>query len=428
MSKGFVVSLLGLLAAAGLVLGQTPELPRPAAPPGPYLEPPPPEAGRWLGSCWDCMPVFDGPDRPFLTLDAEYLLWFVQAERPENTLTTQAFDGTTDPTGLNLRHRRRRPIPGGRFSLGYWWADYDPALPPRFRLPYAGVEVTGFFLVERSDHVESAADPTLLRPFFDINNRTPAAVLVAAPGLATGNVSADAAFNFWGVEANYWHNVFENSPSTTARVDVMVGFRHLNFASGFRVDRQTLFTPNVAALPAPLQFLAGSQLEEFDAFSTRNHFYGGQVGLNAKLYFVGAIFSADLKLALGTNDQELRIDGGQLRTDPDGTQTTFRGALLALPSNIGRYRRSRFAQVPEANLNIILPLSRHITFVGGYNFLYFNRVIRAADQVDRFIDITQIPNFPTGGALPTGQGRPGVLFRERGLFVHGANIGVEFTW
>src|SRR5262249_51927158 len=140
-------------------------------------------------------------------------------------------------------------------------------------------------------------------------------------------------------------------------------------------------------------------------------------------------FSTTVKYGIGTTHERLTINGGQVLTAPNGAQTTSVGGLLALPSNIGRRSQNRFAQVPEAHVGLAVKLSRYLTIHGGYNIFFLSRVLRAADQIDRAIDITQIPNFPgAAGATPTGLGRPAALMRETGLLVHGLDVGLQFSW
>jgi hypothetical protein len=64
----------------------------------------------------------------------------------------------------------------------------------------------------------------------------------------------------------------------------------------------------------------------------------------------------------------------------------------------------------------------------GYSFLYWSNVWRAGDQIDRVVDVTQIPNFAPPDVQPTGFARPGVPFRTSDFWAQGLNFGVEFTW
>src|SRR5262249_16025011 len=147
-----------------------------------------------------------------------------------------------------------------------------------------------------------------------------------------------------------------------------------------------------------------------------------------KFFFGDFDFSVGTKVALGWNNAEINNQGNQVRTSPGGARTVFNGGLLALPSNIGRRDRTLIAWLPEIHANINAHLTDHITFNIGYPFLFLSRVYRPGEQIDRVIDITQIPNFPKDGAVPTGLLRPAVPFRESDVFVQGLNVGVQLTW
>ena len=165
----------------------------------------------------------------------------------------------------------------------------------------------------------------------------------------------------------------------------------------------------------------------FDSFETRNQFYGGQVGARAE-YRRGPWF-LDLRgmVALGNTRQSVTINGGQAVTDANGTTTLFTGGLLALPTNIGRVTRDRFTVVPELTINVGWQVSPLMRIFVGYNFLFWSNVLRPGDQIDRVVDVTQIPNFRTT-AMPTGLARPGVPLEGTSFWAQGLNFGLELRY
>ena len=64
-----------------------------------------------------------------------------------------------------------------------------------------------------------------------------------------------------------------------------------------------------------------------------------------------------------------------------------------MPTNIGEFNRNVFSVVPEVGRNVGYQLTDHIRTFVGYNFLYWSNVIRPGDQIDRVIDINNIPRF-----------------------------------
>ena len=113
----------------------------------------------------------------------------------------------------------------------------------------------------------------------------------------------------------------------------------------------------------------------------------------------------------------------------DGSTRTSQGLLLALPSNIGRFSRDKFSQVPELDVGIVVPVLNCLTFRTDFSALYWSRVVRAGEQINRAIDITQIPNYPFADtAQAAGLGLPGVPFKQSDLWVLGVSVGMELKW
>lgn len=206
MQRNILVSLLGLLTTAGLVLGQPPE-----APTSLELPPLPPPSAPQAFPTYP-MAVGSSPTaRWYPTAQVEYLLWFLQREQLSGNLVTTDPNLTPAVVPGNLsRDLTGRPLSGARLTLGYWLSDFDPALESCQRIASFGVEANGFFLGERSISATTGAASQLFRPFFDLNNGIVNAVVVASPGLAVGELSALGKFDMWGAEANALGNVFSN--------------------------------------------------------------------------------------------------------------------------------------------------------------------------------------------------------------------------
>lgn len=59
----------------------------------------------------------------------------------------------------------------------------------------------------------------------------------------------------------------------------------------------------------------------------------------------------------------------------------------------------------------------------GYNFLYWNNVSRAGDQVDLRINPNLLPP-----AIPSEPRVPAFLDRTTGFWAHGVNVGIAFNY
>jgi hypothetical protein len=173
----------------------------------------------------------------------------------------------------------------------------------------------------------------------------------------------------------------------------------------------------------------GDQALVFDDFATRNQFYGAQLGLDWEWRHNRWIVDLRGKLGLGVTHQEININGGQvILPAAGGPPQTFVGGLLALPSNIGRFERDRFSLVPELSVNLGYQFADHWTAYVGYTFLAWTNVVRPGDQIDRVLDINQIPNFRGTNNPPAPQVRPIVPFKETTFWAQGLNIGLEYKW
>jgi len=415
------IAILTLLAATSVAFGQTPEmLPAPSTA----------TAESNITSAISFPRVFDHlhhDGRFFVTGEAEYMLWFLKGSRPALTISSTGGTGAliqelgdTD-SGLG-------PVSGGRFTLGYWRYESNPWLPQKTLRTFGG-EARFMFIGNRAAELNADAPSNLFRPFFDLNNRTDSAFLVASPGIATGSINARAQLGLWGAEANLWKNVYFNSPGTTCYIDLMAGLRYLNANSELDIHSTSVFNNTIDAGSSFASF-AGNRLQVSDSFALHNHFFGGQVGIAAKGWLMEhCSVEGSLRVALGTTRQDSTINGSQVRTFANGQTTTSQGGLLALPSNIGTRSNYKFSQIPEGNLKLLVPIGSQLTFSAGFTAIYWNRVARAAHQVDRSIDISQIPNFPDAATAPsTGLGRPGVLFQQSDLWMLGISLGVEYRW
>jgi hypothetical protein len=358
------------------------------------------------------------------------MLWFSPNRRAPVTAAVPTPVGTvfTGP-GDTLQDEgiSRHIIPGARFALGYWWTSENPWVPGG-QLATSGVETRFMFVGQRSVSFADFGSPTLVRPFFDLNNGVQSGVVVAAPGLASGAVTGTASESLWGAEVNAWHGLYHDWPGTTCSVEGMIGFRFLGMDDGIQISRASNFVASPVGFP-DYAFLAGNRIREQESFTTQNRFFGGQLGIRGNMYLDCMTVTGQFQLGVGDTNESINIQGSQLRILPNGQTMVSQGALLALPSNIGRHDRNKFTLLPELGLKLSFPVGDHWVLSAGFTTLYWNRIIRPGDQVDRVVDITQIPSFPgAAAAIPTGFARPGVPFQQSDLWLMGVMVSAEFKW
>ena len=316
------------------------------------------------------------------------------------------------------------PIPACAMSVAYWQADPEPELnwdKPRT----VAIEANFLWLAQRGLSMPNDSAPTLIRPFFDLNNRVESGYVVAAPGVANGGITVATNYSLWGGELNLWKNIYYEYPGRTIRIDALAGFRYLDLNEGLAISTLSVYDQQPVE---PFTQFAGNQIQVNDLFYTRNQFYGGQIGAVTKFFLDALDMSIAFKIAFGENLEQVYIDGFQVRTLPNGTTTASTGGVLALPSNIGRHNGTQFAVVPEVDVLGHYQICRHVSLAAGYTFLYWGRVVRPDDQIDRVVDITQIPNFPISGIAPTGLARPSVPFKQTDFWAQGLTVSLQLVW
>jgi hypothetical protein len=356
-------------------------------------------------------------DRFYFT--GEYLLWWAKGQRVPPLVTT----GPDEASGMNGILGQPGTVilfggdtvsggvrAGGRFTAGLWLDD-EHAL---------GLDASFFFLGQRSFHFIAGSDafPVLARPFFSLNSGAESAEESTTPGRSVGSVTVEGPSRLWGIESNLNCQL---CCGCLGRLNVLGGFRYLELDEGLHV------TESLLALPGAGTF-AGSRIGVSDRFDTVNRFYGGQAGLVYSMEWDRWSLDCRGKVALGDDHEVVTIGGNQVIVSPGGAVTTANGGLLALPSNSGRFSRDRFAVVPEVGATVGFQVTEWCRLTMGYSFLYWSSVVRPGDQIDRVIDVTQIPNFNVPGARPTGQARPAPTLHDTDYWAQGINFGVEFRY
>jgi hypothetical protein len=129
------------------------------------------------------------------------------------------------------------------------------------------------------------------------------------------------------------------------------------------------------------------------------------------------------KVAMGGVFRHAVIDGSTIVTVPAQPSTTTPGGLLALPTNIGSRSSSRFAVLPELNINGTLNITPRTTLIVGYTLIVLNDVLRSGNQIDRSVNTSQF-----GGDPLNGPANPAANFRATTLVLQGLNFGFDYRW
>jgi hypothetical protein len=268
-------------------------------------------------------------------------------------------------------------------------------------------------------------------PFRDAATGTNLVDFASFPGNFAGGISVSFNSELWGLEGNYFWNVFREElgwgrPAFgDLKVDLLAGFRYADLHEDLEITLGSVVLPGGVTefngQPVPV----GSILVLSDGFNTRNQFYGGQIGARAE--FARGPWFLDLlgKVALGDSHQAVDIRGTSTQTTT--TSTTVVGGFLATSTNIGGVRRDRFAVLPELDVNLGYQLCPMVRVFAGYTFLYWSEVARPGDQIDTTVNLTRVPTSSTFGPL-SGPARPALPFKNTDFWAQGVTFGVEFRY
>ena len=199
----------------------------------------------------------------------------------------------------------------------------------------------------------------------------------------------------------------------------LAGFRYWNFNEHLKFTTSSPFIVN------PDVYITR------DRFTTENNFYSGQVGILGTYCFNSFYVNAKAKVALGAMCEEVKSHGIFLTNDFDGFTEVqaFPGGYFALPTNFGKHKHTKFAVIPEVDINIGYQITECLKFQVGYTFIYVSNVLWAGKQIDRRINPTQATSY-TGTTNPilVGEPSPRQLKRSDSLWLQGVNAGFEFTF
>ncbi len=166
-----------------------------------------------------------------------------------------------------------------------------------------------------------------------------------------------------------------------------------------------------------------------DVFSTRNQFYGGQVGLRGEYALGKLLLATTAKVALGSNHESVQVEGASTLLMPGVAPTTVPVGQFAGPSNIGRRTRDEFAVVPEVEVKAGYQVTSWLRATVGYDFLYLSRVVRPGNQVDLFVNDSRNPVNGVFGAPPLDTSNfPRPFFNHSEFWAQGLTFGLELRF
>lgn len=343
----------------------------------------------WVGAEWIYWKLRNSPKTPPLVIEA--------ASTNNTTLGSPGVTVVMGDEDINTDWRS-----GVRLTLGGWFDDCGRV----------GVEASYFYLPTHSHHdsvkSNSNGSPFLGVPYFNIENCQEAVFTLASPGIESGSASFRLKNRMQGAEFNGLINCPYDCAFT---VGFIYGFRYWNFQEKLRFDTSTVqFGGGPATFPT------------FDRFSVRNNFYGGQIGLALDYHWCNFFINLKGKFAIGAVHEKVNINGSNVTTGITKPVSPV-GGLFALSSNIGKQTSTRFAVIPEVDLNVGYQFWDCFKVQIGYTFFFVSDMVFATKQMDRVINPSL---FPGGTTVAPNNPRP--LHKNSSLWVQGLNLGAEFIF
>ena len=349
-------------------------------------------------------------------IDADYLYWKIQNSPECVPLVVQ--NPTLEAAPPVLCSRGTCVVLGGKSVDIGWRSGGRFAFGVQCNDRYS-TEINYFFLPNRSQQCSVSSDglPILAVPYFNVVTAAEDSTPIASPqysiaGKATLNVTNKVQGAEWNAMA---------SITSRSLLLVLVGFRYWNF------KEHLTFCTNSPFNPPHVPDIYTTK----DEFNTKNNFFGGQIGLIYQYDYRCFSIQAKGKIALGAMLEHLAINGCLFTNDYNNFEAVvaYQGGYFALPTNIGKCGQTKFAAIPELNLNFGYQLCNWLQIRAGYNFMYATNVLWAGTQIDHNINPTQAVSYT--GAIPPlllGDASPRACLNTKGLWVQGLNVGLEFSF
>jgi hypothetical protein len=354
---------------------------------------------------------------------AEGLVWWTKGAPVQPLGTTFGGTAPTATSGipgasgttvlLGDDHYATHTRGGGRLMAGYWFDDCH----------LLGIE-GGFFVLGRTtttQNFSSTGAVNLAIPFTNAATGAQQAFPIAGTNvdpfstammplpnvLDAGSLQLRYTSSLFGYEANL-RGVCCQGPC--GFIDGLVGFRGLGLDENLNLTATTTGTAFGGGV--------GTMLTFGDSFAVRNRFYGGQIGTIMESRCGCWVIDLTAKLALGTTQETANISGATSVLGTallPGFPAPPANGLFAPGTGIGRHTQSVFAVVPEVGVTLGYQWTpRFRTFV-GYNFIYWSRVARPGDQINRAVNLTT-------------PATPAFVFRQTDFWAQGLTLGLEWRW
>lgn len=300
---------------------------------------------------------------------------------PAGTLRTEA--GVLGQTGTRVLFGNDELADGersgARFEIGKYFHGES------------GLGISASFMFAEDENQRFSADSSqfsiLARPFVDVSPTGVGdnAELIAFNGDSSGEVNVQASTSFAAADV-LLRGVLICEPDR--QLEGFVGYAYYGLNDDVTINDFRRVVTGTGGLAI------GTTLAGTDNFSVDNDFHGAALGVRSQTCFGGWSLSTMLKLGLGVTTSNLNINGSTTTTVPlagGATDVATRNSgLLVQDSNSGSQSFDEFAVAPELGLTLSRRMNRDWTVSAGYQLIYLSRVMRAGEQIDPLLNLSQL--------------------------------------
>lgn len=239
-------------------------------------------------------------------------------------------------------HRRQRQFANGyrQFEHGFRGIRRRPARPRRLAGRAQQLRLRNHLFLSGTPHQYSGRflrrqrQPGIGLSYLSNTPGQPGEFIqyVSSPGAFAGNILVSSDLQLWGAEVNGAICLLR---AGGFEFTALGGFRYANLRENLYIDSSSS------------NLNTGDFFTFNDQFSTRNQFYGGQVGARVNWQDRRLSIDATVKLAMGDTHQTVNIQGN---SSADGNG--FPGGFYAQSSNMGQTSGNSFSVIPSVELKL----------------------------------------------------------------------------
>ena len=355
----------------------------------------------------------------------EYLLWKTTGQHLPVLATTSpagtpfAESGVPGAPGTSVLYGNQTILDqyrsGTDWRHGFWFDEAHTS----------GIDAGLFYLGNRVETYYIVSNPNFLvsRPFTDAATGTPMAVPVLynnpadTSNVFLGHFTTQSNTNLWGADFNIRRNLYSDE---NLRMDVTAGYQFMRLHDTVEIGESLSNVSGGGYTP-------GTAIGSLDQFFSTSRFNGLLLASLNEWNYDRLFMQANVKIAIGTNRNDVNIQGHTFIDQVDQFRINREGGVLTGPSNIGQHTENEFSVIPQGSLMFGYQITQQVRIFAGYSFMYWTNVVRAADHINTTVNSSNLPialSQPTG----TGPAQPAFTFHDSDFWAHGVTIGLDFRW